>query len=1635
MEILTDTALAKVMRVQDSENRELLLIKAPAGENNAENALAAEFDKLKQINQRGCRHFAIAKHYHQTTGENYIEMANVAGDTLRRFMQRKSFNEATLLDKLEIAVDLAEAVEHLHWMGFLHNSLLPEHILVDETKRKVSLLDLSLAVPIADKGLNYSGIAVPMVLERYISPERTGKTRYWVDARSDLYSLGLILYELFSGKYPFQATDAVVIRHNHLTVTPPALSSLLAGFPLAVAEIVAKLMEKDPLARYESAGSLKYDLMGCSEALRKNEPMPAMSLGQQHFFGHALLQNKLYGRASELQLLKRYFESLTPEDGGLLLVSGFSGIGKTAFVEHFFAQQNKQAELIKGKFELSKTSLPYFAFKQMFSALLHKLAAAEKTELPEVMRAICLRDGAQAAALLPIMPELQPYLAEVPSRGSDDPQNAEAKLFHAAEDFLRSSVKSCGRLVLFLDDLQWSDNSSVQLLAYLVNANIAGVYLICSYRDNEIAEQPALRNRIEGWHEQRQTESIHLAGLGKADLMAVVADALNTDQAEVAELAGVILDKTNGNIFFVKQFMTFLVKQKLFRRTLSTKDCATLRWEWDLPEIRRQCPSENMVDLILQSVNELGDEAIPVLVHAALLGNAFKLDTLSLSLGLGEAELQRLLFRLQTAGMIELQQTRGVFAHDRIYQAVYGLLPGQQAKEHHLRIGKLLLARQQEQDVEDLFDVFYHWSRAADVLATAAERESFLQLCYKVGQTAKENASYAEAMAFLEQGRQYMQEDLWQTDPAFMLSYMTELAEVCFLNGDHETARALCESCAVQAQTIGERFRPYFIKSKTCMAQSRLQESVGVGCEFLDYIGLGINRQPDLAYIGSSIEKLLQDLGSNPVDKIRNLGDMVEEKPLFAMKMLAHITTPAYMQSRLLFVEIILHMCALSIKYGNNKDSAHAWSGLALVLVNFRYPVALGNALGEEAVRLQRRSGDANIRTAFVYHVFIEHRMKPLRGIAAALLEGYEPGRRIGDTEYCCQYLLQHVVFALFSGRNLPELLAESVRLLQILQKYQQKPVMQRLLITMQLMQCLNQADKWNGSLRGEYFDEVESVPYFIEVRDMAGLYIWATQKLMLSFIMRDFDACEAALQLVEKHQAATAGQIYELSCAFYGIMTGLAKIETGAAGRGETVLRQMEPTLQKLALWAGNGPNYVAKEKLVQAEVCRVCGETQQAVQLYDQAIVTASNDHFVHEAAIGCELMSRLSRELGNVMAEKLYGEKAMDLYTQWGAAAKVEQLGSQHGRLSVHGAAASQSVNSCRVDLQAVLNSTAALSETIELEALIKKMLSIILVHSGATKALFVEHDPDRAAHLSVCFIERDGYAERYVQLSWPEAVREGLPASVIERAIATRTRLLVERPEEDRLFCLDEYIVKNKPKVVLVIPLYRNEKLTGLIYLENKLFAGAFSPEHVEVLTMLSAQIAISLENSRLYFSLEEKVQQRTVDLNKALKKVEKLATTDKLTSIYNRLKIDELIERELQQVERYGGTMSIVLADIDHFKLVNDNYGHLAGDKVLRKLALLIKKMLRKTDFVARWGGEEFILLLTGTNLEQAYLVAEKIRLSIYRHEDFAAAEISLSLGVAEFRKQDSKETLVDRADQALYRAKNQGRNQTQCQRG
>lgn len=1506
----------KIVRVSQSNGDEKEILKIVRRKGGAMKDLVSvkqEFELLRDLNKHDCKHIINAKRVLNFEQESCLVLGDVDGLLLSQLYPKiKETYEDYIGKLLDVAINLVEAIGHLHWLGILHNDLRADRILVDTESLNVVISDFSCSLPIDVYGIDPDKISKLEGIYPYISPERTGRTRHKVDQRSDLYSLGIILYEIFSGQQPFNTKNISDLVHCHMAINPPALADLILDFPIMISSIIQKLMMKELTDRYQSANSLRTDLLNCRQQWNLNKNIPVFELGCNDYLGTICFPQRLYGRDKELSYMKEWFGKSKTEKASILLVAGYSGIGKTTLVEKSCNYINEKAFFAKGKFEQSKKQIPYFAFSQLFAGLINKIMREEKDVCQELSNRCIEALGEQAGVLLPLIPNLENFLGKQKEVTKIDAKQAESRIYYALEKLLKTLSIPERPLLFFIDDIQWADDASMDMVSNILNMGLVNTFLICAYRENEIEHQFQMKKTIEWWKQSFNAEVLHLKPLEKNYIEQFVADSLHMKCSDVKELACVIQEKTHGNIFFTRQFLIFLQNKGMLYLRPEKNQVFNYHWHWNIKAIRNECPTENVIDIVLENLKLMPKEELNIIQIAACIGNCFDVNILTSVCDVNNNRITSVLLNFWRAGMITYDKKQSFFSHDRIHQAIYSMVADENLPRIHLEIGKVMLTTlSTDIQEEKIFDIVFQWNQGVSEIKDLEDSIMLAKLNLQAAGKAKENSAYIEAKNYVQKALNILSMIRVEQNYKLFLELYNEMAEVTLLLGEHQKAYVYTEKAIDIAETVEEKFQAFQVRVRIKIAESRLREAVDIAYEYVELLGEKVEKNISLNEMNGMLVEIKNKLGIRPAEKMAELPEMACYRYLTAIKMLSEVLICSYMISQRLQAEIVIKMIELSLKYGNTLEAAVAWVYYALTFELEYGDLENGYNIGKTAIKMEEKFTDEGVRAKFSFNLVLAHRKQPMRDILNSYLEIHNKGLKIGDLEHACQGLVQYGSLAFHAGCGLAELEKELAAMLSIVEGHQQKTGYNRLTITLQVIMNLRESNK-PYLLCGRIFNENKMVEAFKELEDGAAIFIWASQKIMLCCLFGKLGEIDDVVKLVEHYKVNTPGQVFEFNYHYYLALCKLRKIKIADKMKEQEVIEIVKENLEKIEDWVQKSEiNYIHKYFLLKAEFNRAIGKKSEAIELYNNAMENACENNFIQDTAFALELLGLYHLEIKNKVTAEIYLQKSIEYYEKWGAFTKVEHIKAQYlprnkQKLKFETAVKTNEQN---IDLHAILLAAQTLSEEIEINSLIKKMMQIVMVNSGATKAMFLEYRKGNLVVETGCVAERDNVD--FIQFI--NCMEENvLPWSLVEYTIKQQELVLSNHPLEDLAFSEDLYIQQEKPKSVLCIPLNRKGNLIGVIYLENKVFSGAFTSKQIEVIKMISAQIAISLENARLYSDLEEKVKERTAELKYTVIKLESEINERKNTE-----KALNENEERLREVKEYDKLKTEFFANISH----------------------------------------------------------------------------------------------------------------------
>jgi PAS domain S-box-containing protein len=1376
-------------------------------------------------------------------------------------------------DFLRLAVGIAAALGKLHQRGLVHKDLKPAHILVHCVDGQVRLTGFGLASRLPRERQAPEPPETIAGTLAYMAPEQTGRMNRSIDSRSDLYAFGVTLYQMLTGALPFTAADPMEWVHCHIARMPVSPRGLVEAVPVEVSDIVMKLLAKAAEERYQTAAGVEHDLQHCLADWRRRHRVEAFPLGEHDTPDRLLIPEKLYGREREVATLVAAFDRIvrsgSPE---LVLVSGYSGIGKSSVVNELHKVLVPPRGLFaSGKFDQYKRDIPYSTLVQAFESLLRPLLGKPETELASWRDALLEALEPNARLLTDLIPELTLIIGEPPPVPALDPQQAQRRFMLVFRRFIGVFARAEHPLALFLDDLQWLDAATLDLLEdLLTQPDLRHLMLVGAYRDNEVDATHPLMVKLQAIRNAGGSiDEIKLAPLTCEHISQLIAEALHCEPARIAPLAQLVHDKTGGNPFFVIQFLHALVEEDLL-----TFDHDAGQWCWDPGRIHAKGYTDNVVDLMVGKLSRLPAGTRHALEQLACLGNVAGIMTLSTVLGIPEAQVHAALWEAIRQELVERLESAYRFVHDRVHEAAYSLIPQASRTEAHLRTGRLLAeATPPEKREEAIFEIVGQLNRGAALITEEAEREQLAEFNLLAGQRAKASTAYASALTYLVTGAELLSDDCWERRHELMFALELNRAECEFLTGQLSVSDERLAALSKRAATTVEEALVACMQMDVYLVLDQSDRAVDVCLSYLRHVGIEWSPHPNDEEVRREYERIGTRLGGRTIEALIELPLMEDAASLATVEVLNKCFAPAVQTDVNLVSLTICKGVSLSIERGNCDASCMLYANVGRVAGPRFGDYQAGFRFGQLGCDLVERRGLRRFEagTYLCFAVFVMPWMKHVRSRRDLMRRAFEAANRIGDLTYGAYVGNELDSDLLFAGEPLHEVQGEAERGLAYAGKVRFGLVIDLITTQRALIRTLRGLTPTFGCLDDAQFNELRTEIHLSSnpALVLAASFYWI-RKLQGRYIAGDYAAAMDAASKAQPLLWVSSTFFEEAEYHFYGALARAAWCECTPAEERPQHLDALAAHYRQLQIWAKNCPeNFADRAALVGAEIARIEGRVVDAEQLYEQAIHSAQESGFVHGEALANELASRFYTARGFGKIARVYLQDARYGYLRWGADGKVRQLEERYPYLRAEepapGPTTTISTPVEHLDLATVIKVSQAASGDIVLDRLIEMVMRTAIEQAGAERGVLILSDggEERIAAQALT----TGDAPR-LQLRDVPVSAAMLPESILYHVLRTRESVFLDDAAAASPFAADPYIRQHRARSILCFPLMNQAKLTGALYLENSLTARVFSPTRIAVLKLLASQAAISLENARLYRDLAEREGKirRLVDAN-------------------------------------------------------------------------------------------------------------------------------------------------------------------------
>ena len=1415
---------------------------------------------------------------------------------------------------LALGTKIAAALAELHRTGKLHLGVRPEAVGHDAARERVWLIDEPAGVPVTSAGRLV-----------YAAPEQTGRVTRASDHRSDLYALGVVLYEALTGAPPFRSDDALELMHAHIARTPIAPIDVATGVPLPVSDIVMKLLAKMPEERYQSAAGLIEDLASCARVWAEHRRIDPFPLGRADIGERPTILPKLYGREAEVGVLQQAFERACRADAArpsMLLVAGYAGIGKTALIHELYKPiVRRRGYFVSGKFDQVVRSIPFGALIQAFRALVQQLLTESEARLDAWRAMLAQALGANGGVLAEVIPEIEFIIgkqaAPVPL-GSTEALN---RFQRVIQNFVAAVAQPAQPLVLFLDDLHWADAATLSLLEPLLTSpEIRGLLLVGACRETELDGTHRLTRALAALDAAGiGVQRVALTNLRLADLAALVRDTLHGDTADALPLAQLVLEKTGGNPFFVIQFLKTLERDAHFRY-----DAAQARWTYRIDAIARAPLADDVVELMTRNIQRLTSTSQYALTLAACIGNRFDERTLALISEQPRAAVASDLEQAVAEGLIvpviqadDDAQDRAAeyaFLHDRVQQAAYALIPEARKTMLHLTIGRLLHARATPQQAEQrLFDTVHHLNLGRSLIAAADECLDVARLDLAAGQRAKSSTAHDAALEYFRCGLELLDASHWKSDYDLCFALHLEAAESEYLCGHFDAAQQQFETLLQHAATPIDQARVYRLRSVQYENMSRYGDALASTRAGLALVGVSFPESAEgkERALDAEIEHIAALLGARAVGSLVELSPMTEPTVRIVMNMLTDIWASAFILGDPTLARLIsATMVRLSLVHGNVEESAYGYVTHAITVGPVRGNYRLAYEFGTLALAVNARFDDSR-RRAKIYQQFHAHVNLWCRPMATCMpyaREACRSGLESGDFLYAAYGAATETWSAIIATEDLAAFVREyepSVALVETLKNQGFADSVKIILNWARALQGRTSAPLALSDAaidEHEYLRRYQDNPFFATFHSVARLHLCC----LLGTPAHALDAARVAGQTVHRVPGTVWPVIYEFwnGIALAGAFDAMPDDERGAA------LAQIVAARASFELLAEScAENFRVPALLLGAEIERLEGRARAGLALAEQAAEYAARPGLLQHRALAHEVCARLRLACGEPQIAALFIARSRACYAQWGASAKVEQIDRAYAALlgaeTAHDGEPMQAVPVTAaprtddagggLDLYSVMKAAQAIAGEVELDRLLAELMRIAIENAGAQRGCLV--------------LERDGTSVVYAtdaQRSMLPAVAlaesPSLPLGLVNYVRRTgESVVLGDAPVDDR-YGSDPYIVLHRPRSVMGVAVQRQGRLVGVLYLENRQLAGVFTQERIRIVRTLATDAAIALENARLIEGLKREVGERSAaqqQLGAALAQVQRLKDDLEAENTYLRSELIANVSHDLR----------------------------------------------------------------------------------------------------------------------------------------
>lgn len=1361
---------------------------------------------------------------------------------------------------LNIAISLAKTIGELHKKNIIYKHLNPANIVINKETSEVVLNDLDTDIQ--------ENLA-------YISPEQTGRTNRVVDYRTDFYSLGVILYELLIGQLPFQTQEPIEYIYCHLAQKPLSPCEVCHDIPQVLSDIIMKLLAKNPEERYQSAYGFIYDLKKCLELSDEQGKIDFFPIGSKDGVDQLHIPQKIFGRELEMCELMKVYSYVKEGNFAGIMVSGCSGLGKSMLINALRKPILEDGGIfLSGKFDQYKRNEPYSVVIQLIQHMIKQILT-ESPENVEIWKNKILEAlGANSQVVIDLVPEMELIIGKQSPLPDLDPVASQNRFNLTFKNLFSVFCRKNHPLVVFINDWQWADSASLNIYkAIMINPISKYLLIIGAYREEEIDNSHpfmTILREIENV-KQIQIKTLNLKPLHVNYINDFLKEALHCSQEEVKYLGEIVQEKTQGNPFYMIQFLKTLYHEKIIEF-----DVVRGIWTWEIDDVKKMGASYNVIDGMINRLRDLPQIAREVLQYAACIGNIFNVNTLSIIKKQSPQKIFTYLRKAVKEGfLISIDDLHYRFSHDKVQQAAYLLIPESEKKAIHYLMGHLLLSNTPKADLEEkIFNIVYQLNKGIKSNMSEVEKVTLIELNLMAGKKAKKSAAYQDALNYFIFAMEFDEENLWSKYYEILFDLHKEFAQMKYINGYCKESQALLKGLMKRAKTIIDKAELYSLLLAHYSMMAKYEDAIKCGREALKVLGMELPEKNLQNAFKLELAEAKKNLGSRCIASLIDEPEMNNLEKILAVKVLSKLSPAIYWSNRKLWNILVLKRVNLCLLYGNLAESAYTYTTYGITLRELgEYDAA--QDFGMLGMKICEKWDDLShkCRTYFTMANYLYPWIKHIRHSLVLNEKAYQVGVTVGELEfagYACEF---RVLNKFWQGKKLNLVREEISNVLSIGKNMNNRLLMNIIKIFEQVVGSLCALHDNKTLLQNEYISYEQYFKNCLEEKRFYDIGIYLSMKSQIAYLNENPVKALEYAQKIEDYEIfllhVFAIAEYKL---FYSLSLTALYMDTMEEEK-EIYWEKLQDNQSQMKNWANKcEENFLHKYLLVEAEISRISGKWDSAIDFYDKAIESARENKFIQYEALANELAAKFYLSRGKDKIAVIYMQEAYDLYNAWGANSKVNKMKEKYFKLLFPKNSIKLIENKIentirQVDIKDIMRMSQAISSEIILERLIEKLLRIAVENTGAQTAFVIMESEGKLIVEGELSQEKVSIMQRI-----PLEKCQQLASSIVNYVARTKANIILKDAVKEEAFSADPYIIKNNPQSILCMPINYRGDLQGILYLENNLISDVFTQERYEFIKILSTQAAISIENAIMYRKvnvLNKKLARKVVDRTSAL----------------------------------------------------------------------------------------------------------------------------------------------------------------------